>query len=62
MERWAIWLTFAEIIERASYGTDLHPGDIIEAVHVGTVCFLELNGTQLKDPGTGTMAQDRRSG
>ena len=37
--------TFAEIIERASYGTDLHPGDIIGSGTVGTGCFLELNGT-----------------
>jgi fumarylacetoacetate (FAA) hydrolase len=37
--------TFAELIERASYGTDLHPGDIIGSGTVGTGCFLELNGT-----------------
>jgi fumarylacetoacetate (FAA) hydrolase len=37
--------TFAEIIERASYGVDLHPGDIIGSGTVGTGCFLELNGT-----------------
>jgi fumarylacetoacetate (FAA) hydrolase len=37
--------TFAEIIERASYGTALHPGDIIGSGTVGTGCFLELNGT-----------------
>lgn len=37
--------TFAEIIERASYGTDLVPGDIIGSGTVGTGCFLELNGT-----------------
>jgi fumarylacetoacetate (FAA) hydrolase len=43
--------TFAEIIERASYGTDLHPGDIIGSGTVGTGCFLELNGTgTLNDP------------
>ena len=43
--------TFAEIIERASYGTDLHPGDIIGSGTVGTGCFLELNGTgKLNDP------------
>lgn len=39
--------TFAEIIERASYGVDLHPGDIIGSGTVGTGCFLELNGTGL---------------
>ncbi len=37
--------TFAEIIERASYGIDLYPGDIIGSGTVGTGCFLELNGT-----------------
>lgn len=37
--------TFAEIIERASYGCTLHPGDIIGSGTVGTGCFLELNGT-----------------
>jgi fumarylacetoacetate (FAA) hydrolase len=44
--------TFAEIIERASYGADLYPGDIIGSGTVGTGCFLELNGTgRLNDPG-----------
>jgi len=44
--------TFAEIIERASYGVDLYPGDIIGSGTVGTGCFLELNGTgKLNDPG-----------
>ena len=37
--------TFAEIIERCSYGTTLYPGDIIGSGTVGTGCFLELNGT-----------------
>ncbi len=37
--------TFAEIIERCSYGVMLHPGDIIGSGTVGTGCFLELNGT-----------------
>jgi len=42
--------TFAEIIERASYGVDLYPGDVIGSGTVGTGCFLELNGTaKLKD-------------
>jgi fumarylacetoacetate (FAA) hydrolase len=44
--------TFAELIERASYGVELYPGDIIGSGTVGTGCFLELNGTgKLKDPG-----------
>lgn len=43
--------TFAEIIERASYGVDLYPGDVIGSGTVGTGCFLELNGTgRLNDP------------
>ena len=43
--------TFAEIIERASYGVDLFPGDIIGSGTVGTGCFLELNGTgKFSDP------------
>jgi fumarylacetoacetate (FAA) hydrolase len=37
--------TFAEIIERASYGVDLYAGDVIGSGTVGTGCFLELNGT-----------------
>jgi fumarylacetoacetate (FAA) hydrolase len=37
--------TFAEIIERASYGATLHAGDVIGSGTVGTGCFLELNGT-----------------
>lgn len=37
--------TFAEIIERCSYGVTLHPGDVIGSGTVGTGCFLELNGT-----------------
>jgi fumarylacetoacetate (FAA) hydrolase len=44
--------TFAEIIERASYGVNLYPGDVIGSGTVGTGCFLELNGTgKLQDPG-----------
>lgn len=43
--------TFAEIIERASYGVNLFPGDVIGSGTVGTGCFLELNGTgKLNDP------------
>ena len=37
--------TFAELIERASYGGELYPGDIIGSGTVGTGCYLELNGT-----------------
>jgi fumarylacetoacetate (FAA) hydrolase len=43
--------TFAEIIERASYGVDMYAGDVIGSGTVGTGCFLELNGTgKLNDP------------
>jgi len=43
--------TFAEIIERCSYGVNVHPGDVIGSGTVGTGCFLELNGTgKLNDP------------
>ena len=37
--------TFAELIERASYGVDLYAGDVIGSGTVGTGCLLELNGT-----------------
>jgi fumarylacetoacetate (FAA) hydrolase len=37
--------TFAEIIERASYGVTLYPGDVVGSGTVGTGCYLELNGT-----------------
>lgn len=43
--------TFAELIERCSYGATLHAGDIIGSGTVGTGCFLELNGTgKLNNP------------
>ncbi|UYQ92550.1 fumarylacetoacetate hydrolase family protein [Chitinophaga horti] len=43
--------TFAEIVERCSYGADILPGDVIGSGTVGTGCFLELNGTgKLNDP------------
>jgi len=39
--------TFAQIIERASYGVDLYPGDVIGSGTCGTGCFLELNGSKI---------------
>ena len=43
--------TFAELIERCSYGVNLYAGDVIGSGTVGTGCFLELNGTgKLNDP------------
>ncbi len=41
--------TFAEIIERCSYGVDLVPGDVIGSGTVGTGCLLELNGTKKRE-------------
>ena len=38
--------TFAQIIERVSYGVDIFPGDIIGSGTCGTGCFLELNGSK----------------
>jgi fumarylacetoacetate (FAA) hydrolase len=38
--------TFAQILERISYGTTLYPGDVIGSGTVGTGCFLELNGSK----------------
>ena len=37
--------TFSQIIERASFGADLYPGDIIGSGTCATGCFLELNLT-----------------
>ena len=34
--------TFAEIIERASYGVRLFPGDVIGSGTVGTGCYLGI--------------------
>ncbi len=41
--------TFAQIIERASYGVTLFPGDVIGSGTVGTGCLLELNGSKVTD-------------
>jgi len=41
--------TFAQIVERASYGVTLYPGDVIGSGTVGTGCFLELNGSKVTD-------------
>jgi fumarylacetoacetate (FAA) hydrolase len=35
--------SFAQIIERISYGTYIYPGDVIGSGTVGTGCFMELN-------------------
>lgn len=41
--------TFAQIIERASYGVTLYPGEVIGSGTVGTGCYLELNGSKVTD-------------
>lgn len=37
--------TFAQILERVSYGTEIYPGDVIGSGTVGTGCYAELNST-----------------
>lgn len=37
--------TFAQILERVSYGVEVFPGDVIGSGTCGTGCFLELNGS-----------------
>lgn len=37
--------TFAQILERVSYGAEIFPGDVIGSGTVGTGCFAELNST-----------------
>jgi fumarylacetoacetate (FAA) hydrolase len=41
--------TFGQILERASYGVQLHVGEVIGSGTVGTGCFLELNGSKITD-------------
>lgn len=41
--------TFAEIIERVSYGAEIFPGDVIGSGTVGTGCYMELNGTWARE-------------
>ncbi|MGE0615556.1 MAG: fumarylacetoacetate hydrolase family protein [Bacteriovoracia bacterium] len=41
--------TYAQIIERVSYGVTLQPGEVIGSGTVGTGCFLELNGSKITD-------------
>jgi fumarylacetoacetate (FAA) hydrolase len=39
--------TFAQILERASYGVRLVPGDVVGSGTCGTGCLLELNGSKV---------------
>ena len=41
--------SFAQLVERASYGTELQVGEVIGSGTVGTGCFLELNGSKITD-------------
>lgn len=41
--------SFAQILERASYGVTLYPGEVIGSGTVGTGCLLELNGSKVTD-------------
>lgn len=50
--------TFAQIIERASYGVTLYPGDVIGSGTCGTGCFLELNGSKVYNPPMWVMPDD----
>jgi fumarylacetoacetate (FAA) hydrolase len=50
--------TFGQIIERASYGVTLRPGEVIGSGTVGTGCYMELNLTSLKDSPVWIQAGD----
>jgi fumarylacetoacetate (FAA) hydrolase len=39
--------TFAQLLERASYGVSLVPGDVVGSGTCGTGCLLELNGSKV---------------
>ncbi len=39
--------TFAQILQRTSYGIQMHPGEVIGSGTVGTGCLLELNGSKI---------------
>lgn len=41
--------SFAQILERVSYGVTIHPGEVIGSGTVGTGCYMELNLTSLKE-------------
>jgi fumarylacetoacetate (FAA) hydrolase len=41
--------TFAQILQRTSYGIQLQPGEVIGSGTVGTGCLLELNGSKVTD-------------
>lgn len=41
--------TFAQILQRCSYGVTLQPGEVLGSGTVGTGCLLELNGSKVTD-------------
>jgi fumarylacetoacetate (FAA) hydrolase len=41
--------TFAQILQRVSYGVQMQPGEVIGSGTVGTGCLLELNGSGVTD-------------
>jgi fumarylacetoacetate (FAA) hydrolase len=41
--------TFAQILQRTSYGIQMQPGEVIGSGTVGTGCLLELNGSKITD-------------
>ncbi len=41
--------TFAQILQRSSYGIHMQPGEVIGSGTVGTGCLLELNGSKITD-------------
>jgi fumarylacetoacetate (FAA) hydrolase len=58
--------TFAQILERASYGVTLFPGDVVGSGTVGTGCFLEQNGSGITSqwllPGDDVVLEIERLG
>ncbi len=50
--------TFAQIIERISYGVEIHPGEVIGSGTCGTGCLLELNGSKVFTPPRWLQAGD----
>jgi fumarylacetoacetate (FAA) hydrolase len=42
--------TFAQILERVSYGVEIHAGEVIGSGTCGTGCLLELNGSKVFNP------------
>ncbi len=41
--------TFAQILQRTSYGVQVNPGEVVGSGTVGTGCLLELNGSRVTD-------------